>query len=135
MPLVYDNLVIVLLVNWEINLHPEVETWYVAICGTDPETAALIEDAIDQLAEEGPCAGRPLVDRVKGSSYHNMKELRPPSRRATEIRILFAFDPAREAIFLVGGDKSGNWQGWYRTAIPLADKRYTEHLEALKEQE
>jgi hypothetical protein len=45
-------------------------------------------------------SARPLADRVKGSRYHNMKELRPPSSGATEIRMLFAFDPRREAIFL-----------------------------------
>jgi len=37
-----------------------------------------------------------------------MKELRPPSSGTTEIRLLFAFDPRREAIFLVAGDKAGN---------------------------
>ncbi|MET8877917.1 type II toxin-antitoxin system RelE/ParE family toxin [Nocardia sp. NPDC004604] len=121
--------------SWEISLHPEVESWYLAICVSDPETGDLIEDALDQLAEEGPCAGRPLVDRIKGSSYHNMKELRPPSTGTTEIRMLFAFDPAREAIVLVAGDKSGNWQKWYRDAIPLADRRFMEHLEALEEQQ
>ncbi|WP_228833385.1 type II toxin-antitoxin system RelE/ParE family toxin [Nocardia brasiliensis] len=63
-----------------------------------------------------------------------MKELRPPSAGTSEVRMLFALDPAREAIVLVAGDKSGNWQRWYRDAIPLADKRFCEHLEALKEQ-
>jgi hypothetical protein len=43
----------------EISLHPEVEAWYLALCKSDPETADLIEDAIDQLAAEGP----PLADR------------------------------------------------------------------------
>jgi hypothetical protein len=82
-----------------------------SLCKSDPETADLIEDAIDQLAAEaeGPALRRPLADRVKGSRYHNMKELRPPSSGTTEIRLLFAFDPAREAIFLVAGDKAGNW--------------------------
>ncbi|MFD8527167.1 type II toxin-antitoxin system RelE/ParE family toxin [Streptosporangium canum] len=119
--------------SWEISLHPEVEAWYLAICGSDPETADLIKDAIDQLAEEGPTARRPLVDRLQGSRYHNMKEMRPPSSGSSEIRIIFAFDPAREAIFLVAGDKAGNWEGWYRKAIPLADERFDEHLIALKE--
>lgn len=121
--------------SWEISLHPEVESWYLAICASDPATADLIKDAIDQLADEGPTAGRPLVDRVQGSRYHNMKELRPPSTGTSEVRMLFAFDPAREAIFLVAGDKAGNWQRWYRQAIPLADERFTEHLIALKEKE
>lgn len=120
---------------WEISLHHEVEAWYLGVCQSDPETADLIERVIDQLASEGPTPGRPLVDTVKGSDYHNMKELRPPSSGATEIRMLFAFDPRREAILLVAGDKAGNWDGWYRRAIPLADRRFTEHLTALVTEE
>jgi hypothetical protein len=120
-------------VAWEISLHQEVESWYLAICESEPETATLLEAAIDQLAGEGPTAGRPLVDRVKGSRFQNMKELRPPSAGHSEIRMLFAFDPPREAIVLVAGDKSGRWESWYRTAIPLADERFSEHLIALKE--
>jgi len=118
--------------RWEVSLHQEVEAWYLSVCESAPETADLIEQAVDQLAAEGPSLGRPLVDRIKGSRYHNMKELRPASAGTTEIRILFAFDPKREAIFLVAGDKSGNWEGWYREAIPLADSRYEEHLMTLK---
>ncbi|WP_239066753.1 type II toxin-antitoxin system RelE/ParE family toxin [Actinomadura bangladeshensis] len=76
-----------------------------------------------------------MADRVQGSRFHNMKELRPPSSGNSEIRMLFCFDPAREAIFLVAGDKSGNWKQWYREAIPLADERFTQHLITLKEQE
>jgi len=120
-------------VTWQISLHPEVEAWYLELCADDMETADLIEQALDHLAEEGPTAGRPLVDRIKGSRYHNMKELRPASAGTSEVRMLFAFDPAREAIVLVAGDKHGTWHGWYREAIPLADKRFAEHLEALKE--
>ncbi len=57
-----------------------------------------------------------------------MKELRPGSAGTSEIRILFAFDPVRRAVLLVAGDKSGNWQHWYETAIPAADERYDLHL-------
>lgn len=49
--------------------------------------------------------------------------------------MLFAFDPRREAIVLVAGDKAGNWDGWYRQAIPLADQRFAEHLTALEAKE
>ena len=52
-------------------------------------------------------------DRIQGSRVHNVKELRPPSTSSSEIRMLFAFDLAREAIFLVAGDKAGNWNRWY----------------------
>ena len=95
-------------------------------------TADLVTEAIDVLAERGPALGRPLVDRLKGSTFHNMKELRPGSTGTTEVRLIFAFDPLREAAFLVAGDKPGQWQAWYRTAIGLADARFAEHLVRLK---
>ncbi|MEU5965542.1 type II toxin-antitoxin system RelE/ParE family toxin [Micromonospora parva] len=47
--------------------------------------------------------------------------------------MIFAFDPVREAVFLVAGDKSGQWQTWYKTAVPLADDRFQEHLSRLRE--
>lgn len=49
--------------------------------------------------------------------------------------MIFAFDPRREAIVLVAGDKSGAWTQWYREAIPLADDRYTAHLDRLAQAE
>ncbi|GIF09211.1 type II toxin-antitoxin system RelE/ParE family toxin [Actinoplanes siamensis] len=120
---------------WEVVLHPEVEAWFLDLCRTDSETADLISEAIDVLVAQGPALGRPLVDRLRGSDFHNMKELRPGSTGTTEVRMIFAFDPAREAVFLVARDKSGRWQAWYREAIPLADARFAEHLAALKEEE
>jgi hypothetical protein len=120
---------------WEIQLHEEVERWFLDLCRTDPLSADLVAEAIDIPAEQGPALGRPLVDRLKGSSFHNMKELRPGSAGGSEIRLIFAFDPAREAIFLAAGDKSGRWQSWYQTAIPLADARFEEHLASLKEEQ
>jgi hypothetical protein len=48
--------------------------------------------------------------------------------------VLFAFDPRREAIFLVAGDRAGNWEGWYRMAIPPADDRFARHLASLEGQ-
>jgi hypothetical protein len=85
-------------------------------------------DAIDRLAEAGPALGRPLVDSIAHSSVRNLKELRPGSTGRSEVRILFAFDPWRSAILLTGGDKSGDWQGWYRRAIPHAEELYEEYL-------
>jgi hypothetical protein len=54
-----------------------------------------------------------------------MKELRPA---ASNIRILFAFDPRRTVILLIGGDKTNRWHEWYRRMIPVADALYDEHL-------
>lgn len=110
------------------------ESWFLKLCETDADSAALIVEAIDLLAQRGPTLGRPLVDTLRGSRLPNLKELRPASRRRTEIRILFVFDPDRQAIFLVAGDKAGQWSRWYEEAIPLAEARYQEYREEQKEQ-
>lgn len=73
------------------------------------------------------------MDRIKGSPLlHNLKEFRPGSTGTSEIRILFVFDPERNAVLLVAGDKSGNWTRWYRDAIPRAELRYAGYLESRK---
>jgi hypothetical protein len=75
------------------------------------------------------------VDRIKGSSIHNLKELRPGSTGASEVRVLFVFDPWRSAILLVAGDKAGNWSSWYREAIPRAEHLYGTYLKERAEEE
>jgi hypothetical protein len=59
-----------------------------------------------------------------------MKELRCSSDGA--LRILFAFDPRRQAILLLGGNKTGNWDAWYEEAIPKVDELYAEYLRDLR---
>ncbi|HIY51340.1 MAG TPA: type II toxin-antitoxin system RelE/ParE family toxin [Candidatus Olsenella avicola] len=96
--------------------------------------ARQVASALDALAAEGPSLGRPLVDTVKGSSIHNLKELRPRSTGRSEIRILFVFDDERCAVTLLAGDKAGilsrgpKWSRWYRKAIPEAERRYRQYL-------
>lgn len=119
---------------WEIELHDEVNDWFLALCKEDPDCADEIEAAIDALTLNGPTQGRSLVDRIKGSQFHHMKELRPPSPGGSDFRILFAFDPRRRAILLVAGDKAGDWKRWYEINIPIADERYAKHLAALDEE-
>jgi hypothetical protein len=88
--------------------------------------------AIELLSREGPQLGRPLVDTITASRHKNMKELRPGSSGRSELRVLFAFDPERSAIFLIAGDKSGNWERWYKKNIPAADDLFDNHLRDLK---
>lgn len=117
---------------WEIVLDDAVEEWFLDLCKSDSESGDLVEKAIDTLAQQGPTLSRPLADRIQGSRLHNMKELRPASSGRSEVRILFVFDPKRQAILLVAGDKSGQWKQWYEEAIPLAEQRYAKHLTALE---
>ncbi|GAA1428536.1 type II toxin-antitoxin system RelE/ParE family toxin [Streptomyces thermospinosisporus] len=121
--------------QWEVILVAEVAAWFGDLVTTDPDSADQVEDAIDALAELGPTLGRPLVDRIKGSEQHHLKELRPGSCGGSEIRILFAFDPARRAVLLVAGDKAGSWNGWYGITIPIAEKRCRRHVAELDTRE
>ncbi|MGV9771706.1 type II toxin-antitoxin system RelE/ParE family toxin [Streptosporangium sp. NPDC003464] len=101
------------------------------VVASDRATSRLIGQAIQTLAEIGPDLGRPLADRITGSAVQNMKELRPGSSGQSEIRILFAFDPRRNAVLLVAGDKAGQWKSWYDKAIPLAEERFAEWVARL----
>jgi len=85
---------------------------------------------ITLLEEYGPLLPRPYADTVKGSKYGNMKELRIQYKK-DPWRILFIFDPIRQAILLVGGNKRGN-RNWYRKNILLAEQRYEQHLAELE---
>jgi len=49
------------------------------------------------------------------------------------LRILYAFDPRRKAILLIGGDKTGN-DRWYEEYLPMADDLYDEHLDVLRKE-
>nr|WP_206675894.1 type II toxin-antitoxin system RelE/ParE family toxin [Nocardioides zeae] len=110
----------------------EVDEWFLELARARTGDVDAVTAAIDMLADGGPTLGRPVVDRVKGSKRHNMKELRPSG---TSIRILFIFDPARRAVLLVAGDKAGNWSGWYDTNIPVAEARYDAWLAETHDEE
>ncbi|MDD4887643.1 MAG: type II toxin-antitoxin system RelE/ParE family toxin [Thiomonas sp.] len=101
----------------------------------DVEFAELEVDLQDELlahasllAEFGPGLGRPTVDTLKGARHTNLKELRF-SWKGDVWRVAFAFDPKRQAILLVGGDKAGvNQKRFYANLIKTADARFEEHL-------
>lgn len=100
----------------------------------DPSRAMSLDDhdfesmrgAIDLLEERGPSLGHPVVDTIRDSRHSNMKELRSIGGH---LRALFAFEPRRRALIRLGGDKAGDWQGFYRRNIPIADDLYDRYLE------
>lgn len=103
-----------------------------------PEVEALAKEvsrellAMARLLEmAGPQLGRPHVDTLNGSDYANMKELRFTAGGGVW-RVAFAFDPERNAILLVAGDKSGVSQArFYKRLIATADMRYAAHLKRI----
>ncbi len=104
----------------------------------EPEFDVLNESVQDEcfahlklLAEFGPSLGRPHVDTLKGSKHANMKELRFNASDGVW-RLVFAFDPARRAILLICGDKSGSSEKrFYKELIKKADKRFDRYLSEL----
>jgi len=115
-------------VSHALVMTPEVRAWLHDLRHRDRASAILVGQAIGMLLEAGPELGRPLADRIGHSRLSNLKELRPGSAGRSEIRILYIFDPRRNAVLLVAGDKAGQWTAWYRTAIPLAEERYEDYL-------
>ena len=114
---------------WQVEYTNEFGGWWDSLSEAQQEAIAA---AVGILEDFGPGLGRPLVDQISGSRYQHMKELRISKGGA--LRILFAFDPRRMAILLVGGDKSGRWERWYTEAIPLADTLYEQHLRELRDE-
>jgi hypothetical protein len=108
---------------WEVEFTDQFEGWWDRL--SESQQDALTERVL-LLAAVGPSLGRPAVDQIKSSRHQNMKELRTSS--LGQLRVLFAFDPLRHAILLIGGNKSGEWQKWYSQAIPVADDLFDEHL-------
>ncbi len=115
--------------EWEILMTAHVEAFLDDLYESDRDTHGLVNQAILVLERNGPAEGRPLVDNIAMSRVPNMKELRPPSGGRSEVRIMFCFDPWRSAILLVAGDKSGQWNRWYRQAVPQAEGLYATYLE------
>lgn len=114
---------------WEVEVTDQFRAWWRQL--TTVQQAAL-NVRVELLAMRGPALGRPAVERIHTSRHHNMKELRASEGGA--LRVLFMFDPRRQAILLLGGDKSGEWVEWYRWAVPVADGLYDEYLDELKKE-
>ncbi|MGV6475022.1 type II toxin-antitoxin system RelE/ParE family toxin [Azotobacter vinelandii] len=113
--------------NWEIEYTDEFEGWW---DGLGESAQEAVKANVDLLGEHGPELGFPYSSDIKGSRHGNLRELRV-QHRGRPLRVLYAFDPRRCAILLIGGDKTGQ-NRWYQEFVPLAERLYDEHLETLK---
>jgi len=119
-------------VAWEIVVVEPALSWLHDLRRTDRDTLVQVSQAITALQEEGPALGRPLVDTIKGSALPNLKELRPGSAGATEVRLLFVFDPERQAVILVAGTKRVTGPAGTEWQVPLAEQVYEDHLKRIE---
>lgn len=114
---------------WQVEFTEEFETWWASLDADEQESLAAGIGLVELL---GPQLPRPHSDTVKGSRHSNMKELRT-QHRGRPIRTFYAFDPRRQAILLIGGDKTGDAR-FYDRMIPLADGLYDVHLKELQKE-
>jgi hypothetical protein len=114
--------------SWIVLLADEFRAEFVAL---DRAVRVELSARVNVLEEIGPNLGRPRVDSLRGSRYANMKELRFRADGGVW-RVAFAFDPRRQAILLVAGDKSGTNEGrFYELLVRRADARFDAHLTRL----
>lgn len=113
--------------SWDVEFTDEFGAWW----DTLAESA---QDAVDRvvglLEARGPQLGHPHSSGVVTSRHPHLRELRV-QHQGRPLRVLYAFDPRRAAILLIGGDKTGR-DRWYEAYVPVADRLYDEHLDALR---
>ncbi len=114
--------------EWDVLLDEDFAAW---LDGLDAALRNEILAHAALLGARGPHLGRPYVDTLEGSAFTNMKELRIQFH-GDPWRILFAFDPKRRAILLVGGNKRGD-KRWYKKNLAIADERFQRHLKRLEQ--
>ncbi len=112
---------------WEVEYTDEFGEWWNELKEVQQDD---VTATVELLMEAGPNLKFPHSSGIEGSKHNHMRELRVQSG-GNPIRVLYAFDPRRSAILLIGGDKTGN-DRFYEINIPVADKLYDEHLEELK---
>lgn len=114
---------------WEIEGTDEFVAWFDAL---DASEQADVIAVVDLLEEEGPHLGHPYTSGVRQSAHSHLRELRI-QHAGQPYRVLFAWDPRRTAILLLGGVKTGD-DRWYSRHIPIADRLYDEHLHNLRKE-
>ena len=115
--------------SWDIEYTDEFGQWWSSL--SEGEQVSLAA-SVQLLEERGPALGFPHSSAINGSKHGHMRELRT-QHDGRPLRTLYAFDPQRSAILLIGGDKTGD-NRWYDTNIPIADRLYDEHLTQLRKE-
>lgn len=115
--------------EWEVEYTDEFEAWWDGLSEAEQEDVAAY---VTLLEKKGPTLPYPYSSDIRGARHTHMRELRV-QHKGRPYRVLYAFDPRRAAILLIGGDKTGD-ERWYDTNVPLADELYDRHVAALKKE-
>jgi len=116
-------------VEWDVEFTDKFAGWWSELSEGEQED---VNAKVIVLQRFGPALRRPHSGPIGSSRHPNMKEL-IVQHAGRPYRVLYAFDPRRCAILLIGGDKTGD-DRWYEKFVPAADKLYDEHLAALRKE-
>ncbi len=114
-------------VGWDVEYSDEFGEWWGSLTSAEQED---VRAYVKLLAEYGPALRFPYCSGITQSGFPHMRELRI-QHSGRPYRVLYAFDPRRTAILLLGGDKTGD-DRWYEHAVPRADRIYADHLDQLR---
>jgi len=115
--------------GWEVEYTDEFGEWWEVLDEEEQDSIAVI---VKVLGSRGPALPHPYSSGIESSRFKHMRELRI-QHKGRPYRILYAFDPRRVAILLIGGCKIGD-ERWYETYVPKADDLYEDHLWSLKQE-
>jgi len=109
---------------YDVEFTDEFRSWFeVELTLEEQESVTRV---VDMLEGAGPSLRFPMSSGINGSRFSHMRELRI-QHEGEPYRVLYAFDPRRSAILLLGGKKTGD-DRWYDKMIPKADALYEQHL-------
>jgi hypothetical protein len=115
---------------WEVEFTDEFEIWWDSLTESEQDS---IDRTVLLLKQLGPLLPGLFSKPVVTSRHSHMRELRV-QHRGEPIRILYAFDPRRVALLILGGNKTGD-DRWYEKYVPKADALYEHHLRELAKEE
>lgn len=100
----------------------EFEAWFLALGDDD---AKAVDRVVGLLAAKGLSLGHPYSSAIKGWAFA-IRELRVQSG-GRPIRVFYAYDPARDAVLIIGGDKTGN-DRFYEAMKPVVERLWGQYL-------
>ena len=115
---------------WTVEFTDQFEAWWNSL---SEDEQVEIGAKVELLQECGPTLPRPHADVIVSSRHSNMKELRGKVAER-QLRVLYAFDPTRTALLLIGGDKTGDPK-WYDNFVPIADDLFDQHLREVEQEQ
>jgi len=117
------------IMSWEVEYTDEFEEWWEAL---DPDEQDSVAMVVGLLEIRGPQLPFPYSSAIQNSRHSGMRELRI-QHHGEPYRVLYAFDPRRNALLLLGGKKSGD-DRWYEKNVPQAARLFDEHLKIFEEE-